>query len=66
MPPSPGNSLPSRPETPSRTLVNPVLGRDGSVVVAIGPSDTRLTITPDSGVGGTEVTVTRVTSPVRV
>jgi len=52
-------------ETPSRTLINPVLGKDGKEVVMTQHScqstlvttspDCRLTITPDSGVGVTEV-----------
>lgn len=61
-----GTSLPSRAETPSRTLVNPILGSDGSVVQScphpaptLSP-DCRLTITPDSGVGETEVTITTI------
>ena len=50
-----GQSLPSRPETPSRTLINPVLGPKGEPVVSSMPTtargslspDCRLTITPD-------------------
>jgi len=50
-----GQSLPSRPETPSRTLINPVLGPKGEPVVSSIPTtgrgspspDCRLTITPD-------------------
>merc|ERR1719187_2045783 len=59
-----GNSLPGGAETPSRTLINPTLGKDGSVVISCQTTvvgggslspDCRLTIPPDSGVGETEV-----------
>jgi len=58
-----GPSLLSRCETPNRTLINPTLGKDGLVsscqttVIGVGSlsPDCRLTITPDSGVGETEV-----------
>jgi len=54
-----GQSLPSRPETPTRTLINPVLGKDGAPSCAAPPGgslspECRLTITPDSGVALTE------------
>ena len=48
--------MPSRPETPSRTLINPVLGPKGEPVVSSLPSttggtfDCKLNITPDSEV----------------
>ena len=50
-----GQSLPSRAETPSRTLINPVLGPKGEPIISSIPTtargslspDCRLTITPD-------------------
>ena len=48
--------MPSRPETPSRTLINPVLGPKGEPVVSSLPSttggtfDCKLNITPESEV----------------